>query len=224
MRVTIVVATKIEIQPLLDKYQAEVNDFKGLYVVNDSLHVLITGMGMMQTAAHLMGYAMQFDRDFYIDAGIAGAFNRNLELGETVQIISETYGDFGVENDEKFEDFFEIGLLDKSESVFEYGLMKPVLAAPHKHIKLKKATSITVNKVHGNEHTIQTIISKYHADIENMECLAFYYVLALLKKPSIEIRSVSNYVEKRNKNNWKMDIAIKNLNEELLGILQKINI
>ena len=43
-----------------------------------------------------------------------------------------------------------------------------------------------------------------------MEGLAFYYVLKLINKPSIEIRSISNYVEKRNKNNWDIPAAIAN--------------
>jgi futalosine hydrolase len=76
-----------------------------------------------------------------------------------------------------------------------------------------------VNKVHGNEKTIQIIQKKYNADTENMEGLAFYYVLKLLKKPGIEIRSVSNYVEKRNKENWDLKNAILNLNHELKKII-----
>ncbi|QQR98765.1 MAG: futalosine hydrolase [Sphingobacteriales bacterium] len=224
MKITIVAATKMELQPLLDVYQAKEANFIGLYTNNDeSLHFLVTGMGMMQTAAHLMWYANRYERDFYFDIGVAGAFNRTIQLCEVLKITSETYGDFGVENDDMFEDFFEMGFLEKSTSVFEYGLVKPIEHIISKNINLKHASSITVNKVHGNEKTITQIVQKYNADIENMEGLAFYYVMHLMQKPSIEIRSISNYVEKRNKGNWKLKDAIENLNTEMIEILNGIN-
>ena len=111
LRITIVAATKLELQSLFDEFQPEISDFTGLYIVGDHLHFLITGMGMLNTAAHLSLYASKFERDFYIDAGVCGAFNRNLKIGEVVQVVSETYGDFGVENDEEFQDFLLIFLL-----------------------------------------------------------------------------------------------------------------
>lgn len=220
-KITIVAATKLEILPLFNEFKPKPEKFIGLFIANDNLHFLITGMGMMNTAAHLALYSQKYERDFYIDAGICGAFNRTLKIGEVLQISSETYGDFGVENDEEFQDFFDLGFIDKKEDAFQYGLCTPILAEMHSTIKLKKATSITVNKVHGNEKTIEIIKNKYQADTENMEGLAFYYVLKLINKPSIEIRSISNYVEKRNKENWKIEDAVKNLNVEILNILKQ---
>ena len=219
MLITVVAATKLELKPLFDKFQPKQADFIGLYIANDNLHFLITGMGLMNTAAHLALYTSKYDRDFYIDAGICGAFNRNLKIGEVVQIVSETYGDFGVENDEEFQDFFDLGFIDKQEDAFQYGLCEPILSDFHSKINLPKATSITVNKVHGNEKTIKIIQEKYSADTENMEGLAFYYVLKLINKPGIEIRAISNYVEKRNKENWNIKDSIETLNNEVLKII-----
>ena len=218
-KITIVAATKLELQPLFTKFQPKTCDFTGLYIINDNLHFLITGMGMMNTAAHLALYASKYERDFYIDSGICGAFNRNLQVSEVVQITSETYGDFGVENDEDFQDFFDLGFIDKKEDAFQYGLCEPIINDFHTKIKLAKATSITVNKVHGNEKTIKIIQEKYKADTENMEGLAFYYVMKLLKKPSVEIRAISNYVERRNKDNWNIKDSIENLNTVLQEII-----
>ncbi len=218
-KITIVAATKLELKPLLDEFQPIQSDFGGLFVANENLHFLITGMGMMNTAAHLALYASTFERDFYIDAGICGAFNRNLKIGDVVQISSETYGDFGVENDEEFQDFFDLGFIDKKEDAFQYGMCEPILTDFHAKINLPKASSITVNKVHGNEKTIKIISEKYKADTENMEGLAFYYVLKLIQKPGIEIRSISNYVERRNKDNWNIKDAVENLNKVIFMIL-----
>jgi futalosine hydrolase len=219
-RITIVAATKLELIPLFDKFKPQPSAFIGLYIANENVHFLITGMGMLNTAAHVALYASKYERDFYIDAGICGAFNRNLQIGDVVQISSETYGDFGVENDEEFQDFFDLGFIDKKEDAFQYGLCEPIISDFHATINLPKATSITVNKVHGNEKTIKIIEEKYKADTENMEGLAFYYVMKLVNKPSIEIRSISNYVEKRNKDNWNIKDAIDNLNKEILKLVE----
>lgn len=222
MKLTVVAATKLEIEPLLNVYHAaESESWKGLYESPDGIHFLVTGMGMLHTAAHLMQYACRHDRDLYIDMGIAGAFNRSFPLNGVYQVVSETYGDFGVENDEKFEDFFEMGFIDKAETAFEYGLCKPVRSAFHDQLELPEASSITVNRVHGKAETIAMLESKYRADLENMEGLAFYYVLQLVQKPGIEIRAVSNYVERRNKENWDIQGSVQALNAAVGQLLEK---
>jgi futalosine hydrolase len=45
-----------------------------------------------------------------------------------------------------------------------------------------------------------------------MEGAAFFYVCRQLNVPCIQIRAVSNYVEKRNRDAWNIPLAIKNLN------------
>jgi futalosine hydrolase len=207
------------LKPLFEKFNPTPAEFQGLYMADEQLHILITGMGMLNTAAHLTLYSTKFERDFYINAGICGAFNRKLRIGDVVQISSETYGDFGVENDEAFQDFFDLGFIDAKTDAFQYGLCKPISHAFSAAISLPQVSSITVNKVHGNEQTIRIIQEKYKADTENMEGLAFYYVLQLINKPGIELRSISNYVEKRNKDNWNIELAVSNLNTELVRLI-----
>lgn len=224
MRITLVAATQMEVQPLLDFFAAEKTEKSDLWKADDSLHILITGMGMLNTAAHLAIYTQQHDRDFYIDAGVCGAFNRNFPIGQVYQIISETYGDFGVENDDTFEDFFDLGFLTKKEDAFQYGHCAPIKNHVHDIINLPVASAITVNKVHGNVQTIKIIQEKYQADTENMEGLAFYYVLKMINKPGIEIRAVSNYVEKRNKENWDLKGSVANLNTYLNQLLQTLRL
>lgn len=226
MLVTVVAATKMEVTPLIQHFQAKSVDNELYYASpDDKVHVLITGMGMMQTATHLAIYAMKHDRDIYIDTGVAGAFNRDLQIGEVVQVISETYGDFGVEDGDEFKDFYDLGFLEKKEDEFEHGFLRPYgdLLLHEGLSHLGKASSLTVNKVHGKEETIAMIMKKYPADIENMEGLAFFNVLNELKKSCIEIRSISNYVERRNKENWDLPLSVKNLNKELIQFLDRIH-
>lgn len=225
MYLTIVAATKMEVLPLIQHFQASlVSGEKHYASPDDKIHVLITGMGMMQTATHLAIYAMKNDRDAYIDAGVAGAFNRDVKIGEVVHVISETYGDFGVEDGDEFKDFYDLGFLEKKEDEFDHGLLAPFGDLKnHPLLKsLRSATSLTVNKVHGKEETIAMIMKKYPADIENMEGLAFFNVLNELRKPCVEVRSISNYVERRNKENWDLPLSVKRLNEVLIHLVEQL--
>lgn len=222
MKITIVAATRLEIAPIIQHYSLISNEKEG-FMSNDSgsIHVLITGMGMLNTAAETAIYLSKNPRDIMIDAGIAGAFNRDIKIGEVCHVISETYGDFGVEDGDEFKDFFEMGFIDQHQDAFEYGLLKPY--ATEKFLiniqYLRQVSSITVNKVHGVENTIERIMKKYNADIENMEGLAFFYVCHKLNTPCLEIRSISNYVERRNKDNWDISLSVKNLNHQLIYMI-----
>ena len=225
-KITIIAATKMEIEPLITHFPFKIISSNLLeFLYNDTnIHILITGMGMLSTAANLAIYATQNERDLFINAGIAGAFDRNISIGTVLFVESETYGDFGVEDGDEFADFFDLGFLDKKEDAFQYGKKEAIGEIKnHPIIKnLKKVNSITVNKVHGNPKTIESLLKKYQPDIENMEGLAFYYVCYLLQKDCIEIRSISNYVEKRNKENWDIKGAIKNLNQTLFDLLESL--
>jgi len=223
MKITVVAATRMELQLLIDHFGAVPVENSRVWTAQEGqLHFLVTGMGMMQTATHLAIYALQENRDLYIDAGIAGAFNRDIPTGAVLNVVSETYGDFGVEDGEEFRDFFEMGFIDRHEDAFEYGLLRPYGTLwQHEVLQdLQQVSSLTVNKVHGKEETIAMIMSRYRADIENMEGLAFFNVLHELKKESIQIRSISNYVERRNKDNWDIRLAISNLSDQLKAIIQ----
>jgi futalosine hydrolase len=84
---------------------------------------------------------------------------------------------------------------------------------------------VTVNKVHGNEKSIARITELYQPDIESMEGAAFAYACAMHKLPYFQIRAISNYVERRNRESWNIPLAVKNLNDWLLlfvnGMIEK---
>ena len=52
-----------------------------------------------------------------------------------------------------------------------------------------------------------------------MEGATVFKVCKEMKIPCIQIRSISNKVEKRNKENWNLDLAISNLNIEVEKII-----
>ena len=87
-------------------------------------------------------------------------------------------------------------------------------------LKLPKHEAITVNKVHGNEKTIQKVLIKYpNVKVESMEGAAVFYACEQEGMPCAQIRAISNYVERRNKASWQIDLAFKNLNNWLQKFL-----
>ena len=87
---------------------------------------------------------------------------------------------------------------------------------------LPKVKAITVNTVHGNSESIKKAVRKFNPDIESMEGAAFFMACDHEKIPYVQIRSISNYVEKRNKKKWKINVAVKNMGADLLLLLHSI--
>jgi futalosine hydrolase len=53
-----------------------------------------------------------------------------------------------------------------------------------------------------------------------MEGAAVFYVAGMLDIPVIQLRTISNYVEPRNRGAWKIQEAIQVLNDLLISILK----
>jgi futalosine hydrolase len=51
---------------------------------------------------------------------------------------------------------------------------------------------------------------------------AFFYACRELKVPGVQIRAVSNYVEKRNRDNWQIGLAVKNLNTFAVELIREL--
>jgi futalosine hydrolase len=80
--------------------------------------------------------------------------------------------------------------------------------------------AITVNKVHGNENSISKIVAQFNPEIESMEGAAFFYACEQTKTCCMQIRAISNIVEKRNREKWQIGLAIKKLNDTLIQIFE----
>lgn len=201
MEILLVAATQPEIQPLLDHFGEE-----------KPFDVLITGVGMVATAFALGQQFAQKKYDLAINLGIAGSFDRTLNLGEVVEIEQDTLSELGAEDDNQF---LSIDVLKFGESTFRSTYPMLLLSA-------KKVKAITVNTVHGEEKSIQKIAERLQPQLESMEGAAFFYACKNSMVPAIQIRSVSNYVEKRNRENWKIGLAVKNLNDFAIQLLEQL--
>ncbi len=219
-KILVVAATPMEIQPFLGWLNDAAQQVApGVFAFGTlQLQVLVTGIGATATAWHL-GRMAGAEFDLAINAGIAGALDRQLEIGQTVHVISEQFGDLGIEMpDGAFSDLFQTGLSDPMQPPFTQG--KLVNPAAGQAQFLPAVQGVTVQKVHGSEASIEQFRRVYpDAQVESMEGAAFFYGCLLHPVPFMEIRSISNYVEKRDRSKWDIPGAINALNFTLLEMI-----
>lgn len=213
----IVVATKFEVEPLLKFYNvSDCGDF-GIYKSKGAidLSVLITGVGMVNTAYYLGKYSNNLF-DCVINIGICGALNKNLNIGEVVNVTEDTLSELGAEDGTAFIKYNELNL-GNSNTFQNFEQLDNVALN-----KLKKVKGISVNTIHGNDESIKKVILLYNPDVESMEGAAFFYGCKSFSKHYFQVRAVSNYVEKRDKSKWNIPLAINNLNETVIKIINEI--
>ena len=228
MQILLVAATTFEIESLLDKLLliGQQNEKLSHYKFNDAdIDVLVTGIGMLQTAYFLGRQLSARQYDLAINAGIAGTFIKSFPLGTVVNVVEDCVPDLGAEDGENFLSVFELGLADPNAHPYTRGKLMNDSFHSVKHgineiiSKLPKVNAITSNTVRGNVESIARIRKLTEADIESMEGAAFFFSCLSAHVPCLQIRSISNLVEERDKSHWKIDLALKNLNKMLWNII-----
>lgn len=226
MNILIVSATYIEIEALLLQldFERKVNQKLNSYIYkNHHIDVLITGIGMTSTAYWLGKTLNSKIYDVAINLGIAGSFDENLSIGTTVEVNSDRISKLGAEDGESFLSLVDMGLIVDEDYILNHGEMKNTIPLINKVIdSLPKVSSLTVNTAHGDEISIQKIKSLYNPQVESMEGAAFFYACLFEGITCSQIRTISNKVEKRNRDNWDIPLAVKNLCAAGLQILNTI--
>lgn len=204
MKLLIVAATKAEIAPVYEHFNLPDRHF----IQQPTFDILITGVGMTATAFALGKY-LNNTYHLVINVGIAGSFDKELDLGSLVNIYEDTFAELGAEDHDEF------------ISVKELGFGEITYHTNYDLVGLPKVKGITVNKVHGNVESINAMIKRLAPQTESMEGAAVLYACNLNHLPCVQVRSISNYVEPRAKENWKIGLAIQNLNEWLIGFISQ---
>lgn len=172
--------------------------------------LLITGVGLTATAYQLGKILSTVSFDGAVNFGVAGAFDLSIPLGATVEVITDEFADLGAESNDDFISLFEMKLQSENEVPFSNGKLVPM--GEWKNIgNLPKVNGASVNTVHGNVLSIANFKKRSNAQIETMEGAAFFYACAMAGVDSLQVRSISNYVEPRKRENWKLEEAIRSL-------------
>ncbi len=224
MKILLVSATKIEVAPILSNFvfrQELSGNFERYSFEGHTVDVLVTGVSMV-AMAYKMGKYLDKSYDVAINIGICGAFNKRLPIGEVVHVARDKFSELGVQDGERFLSLIDVDLLEESDYPITEGELTNNFLLPEEVKRLPQVKGITVNTVSGMEEAISDIKKRFSPDIESMEGGAFMYACLKEQVPFFQIRAVSNYVTQRDKSLWDIPLAVKNVNETVFGIIEKL--
>ena len=205
---------------------AEIIDICGTIVpfqvtkINENWEVLVAGVGMVSTVFHLTNALNSNKYSQIVNVGLAGAINRELYLGQVVNVVSDEFAFWGAEDNWTFLSVFDLHLQNENEPPFQNKKLVPS-QSEFKLDNLQKVKGLTVQTVTGSEASLELLQKTYNADSESMEGAAVFYVANQFKIPALQIRAISNYVEPRNRDNWKIKEALDALTSVVKPLISK---
>lgn len=205
MNILVIAATEGEI-PLLK------SGSRGSHTVD----VLITGVGMIATAARTAQALASKTYDVAFNFGICGSFDPAYSPGTVVHVTRDRLSEFGCENGDDFLTIEQLGLGAEGDVVNSNPPDNRALR------ELPRVNAITVNTVHGSEESIAAVVERFRPEVESMEGAAFAYACDISDVRYAQVRAVSNVVERRDRKAWKLDVAIRNLNDAAIRILDAL--
>ena len=221
-KILIVSATKLEVSKITNQLKAEkkINEnlFQYKYKSLD-IEVLITGVGAIFTVFELNNILLKNKYDLVLNLGIAGSFNESLNIGDTVNVVSDEFGDIGISDKSNFYTIFEKNFAEANKFPFSQG--KLINKNNIFFNDLKKTKAITVCSTSGSAEQINQRKQKFNADIETMEGASFFYVCMKQDVYFQQIRAISNYVKERKFAEWDIGKATSNLAKTIIEFLDK---
>lgn len=205
MSLLIVAATELELKPSIE------------WLSKSRANYLVTGVGMVATATALARALSENEYQLILNVGIAGCLNQDVPLASLAHTVQDQIYHFGAETPGGFISVEELGF---GTSIF-HGNSQGV---NYKAVsQLQEFKGITVNKVHGTPISVANLKEQFAGEqiVESMEGAAVFYAAREFKVPALQVRSISNYIEVRNKANWKIPEAIESLNNWLLAFYKE---
>jgi futalosine hydrolase len=209
VNILIVSATEAEVAPCAAALRAH---------PRHAVELLITGVGMVATAAWCARALAGRRYDLALNLGVCGSFDPAVPPGTVVHVVADRLSELGAEDGDRFLAIEELGL--GQQTIVNQN--PPALDALQ---QLPRVAGITVNTVHGSERSISGVRARLGSPgplagpVETMEGAAFLYACAMQTVPHAQVRAVSNLVERRNRAAWKMEDAIHNLGAAAIRIL-----
>jgi futalosine hydrolase len=224
-KVLLVTATGFEVEPTLDFFGCKAPSIKGLgvpgaFVECDGFDCLVTGVGQLQCAAHLMARLVVSRYSFVVQAGVAGSFSLRYPKRSVVMVGEEVLGDCGAETGDGFLDLGDMGLLSKDHPPFIDGVLRAVQPPQAAALGLPSVRSVTVNRTLADPKSIDWVARRFSPEVVNMEGAALFYVCRLKEVSFLQLRAISDMVGPRNKSSWDIPGAVEALNPYIIRLLQ----
>ena len=208
--ILLVSATEIECTPILREMDGCTTTSPWLYsgtLQGQSVDILISGVGAVVTTFRLTQTLMTRSYSRAVSVGIAGSFADDIPVEEVVQITEDCFADVGIDNNGTFLNLREAGLSDTDDGFSDIIPNPSPTLSSHRQVR-----GITVQTATGSQKRIDELVNKYQPEVETMENAAFFYVCRMVQIPFASFRAISNKVEPRNREKWRITEAIKKIN------------
>jgi futalosine hydrolase len=173
---------------------------------------LVCGIGLIETTLRLTQFLSKTDNSkisAVINFGIAGAFIQSgVKILDTCIAEQEIIGDLGICLPDKIEDLPAALKINRKFNLKSNLTEKTINILQSQNISFKKGTFVTVNCSSGTESRGNFLMNRFQAICENMEGAAIARTCQDFKLPFLEIRTISNMVEDRNPENWRIKEAL----------------
>jgi futalosine hydrolase len=173
--------------------------------------VRVGGVGSAQAAAATSrALALVSDYDAVLSVGIGGAFTGKAELGGLLLARRVVAADLGAQSPEGFLSVDELGF---GSSSLDGGRVPGLDAVV--------GTILTVNTATGTDARAASLMERFPAAVgEAMEGYGVAAAAALGELPFAEVRAVSNFIGKRDRDAWRLDLAFAALTAAALPIAE----
>jgi futalosine hydrolase len=196
--------------------------------------VVVTGIGAVNAAHALTRYlASHPTPSVVIQTGVAGAFvPAGIPVGAVVLADTEIYGDLGVLTTGGWQPMELIGIplvaaRDGQPARFNYFPLDKALvaraAAAGGSLIARTGPFLTLSMVTGVRTLGDELHERFGAICESMEGAAAAHICALNDVPFLEVRGISNLVEDRDREKWKLKEAAEAAQKVALKLAEQLS-
>lgn len=224
MKILITAATAFELNPILEGLNSKtIENLPGskctVASAQHELHFGVCGIGPMPFSYFFQKFISEHAFDLAFLVGIAGCNNEQIPLGSVVQVGAECMHPWGAEDGEKKISVWDLNLLNPNVFPFENGIIQ----CSERISCLPLLKGVTVTEVTGSDESVKYFNESFPNSIESMEGFYAAYISKLSHVKFVQVRAISNRIERRNRASWKIAEALQNLSLELIRILKDEN-
>jgi len=187
------------------------------------IDIFVTGYGSIFMAYNLTKIFQKESYDLAINIGLARSFDYFLEIGFVVNVIQDQFADLGFEYHGDILSLWDQEMIDSNTYPFIDNSLSNIGDFELEEVeKLPKVKAITLNTLYSSYEHIEKFRRKYNPDIETMEGAAFFFVCLSEQVSFLQIRAISGYADIQNIENWNIPVALENLADTTLAILDEL--
>ncbi len=158
-----------------------------------------------------------------MNAGIAGGFTGQAEIGSLVVATKIIAADLGAETNDGFNSLEELGFGQSCFNVDAALVSKVTRALQDADFPVYAKPVLTLSTVTGTQRTTNELKSRFpEAGAEAMEGFGVAQAASLHGIPVLELRAISNVVGPRNRESWRIEEALRVLTRAMKLVMEEL--